>query len=93
MQKKKDGGTRYKGHRKDGRRGKGMHSFDIKTKIYYGDGALDRLTQIPYKKVMIITDPFVVQRYGYDDRQPLDEAKIEFEIFKDVVRTHPLIKW
>ena len=58
---KKNGGTRYKGHRKDGRRGKGMHSFDIKTKIYYGDGALDRLTQIPYKKVMIITDPFVVQ--------------------------------
>ena len=37
-----------------------MKSFDIKTKIYFGENALDRLTDIPYKRVMIITDPFVV---------------------------------
>ena len=93
MQKKKDGGTRYKGHRKDGRRGKGMHSFDIKTKIYYGDGALDRLTQIPYKKVMIITDPFVVQSgMVMMITSRLDEAKIEFEVFKDVVPDPPIDK-
>ena len=91
--KKKDGGTRYKGHRKDGRRGKGMHSFDIKTKIYYGDGALDRLTQIPYKKVMIITDPFVVQSgMVMMITSRLDEAKIEFEVFKDVVPDPPIDK-
>ena len=93
QKKKKDGGTRYKGHRKDGRRGKGMHSFDIKTKIYYGDGALDRLTQIPYKKVMIITDPFVVQSgMVMMITSRLDEAKIEFEVFKDVVPDPPIDK-
>ena len=93
QKKKKDGGTRYKGHRKDGRRGKGMHSFDIKTKIYYGDGALDRLTQIPYTKVMIITDPFVVQSgMVMMITSRLDEAKIEFEVFKDVVPDPPIDK-
>ena len=77
----------------DSRRGKGMHSFDIKTKIYYGDGALDRLTQIPYKKVMIITDPFVVQSgMVMMITSRLDEAKIEFEVFKDVVPDPPIDK-
>ena len=38
-----------------------MKSFEIKTKIFFGEGALDRLKELPYKKVMIITDPFVVQ--------------------------------
>ena len=38
-----------------------MKSFDIKTKIYFGDNALDRLADLPYKKALIITDPFVVK--------------------------------
>ena len=45
-----------------------MKSFDIKTKIYFGDNALDRLADLPYKKALIITDPFVVKkRYAADD--------------------------
>lgn len=70
-----------------------MHSFDIRTKIYYGEGALDRLTQIPYKKVLIITDPFVVQSgmiMMISSR--LEEAQIEFDVFKDVVPDPPIEK-
>lgn len=38
-----------------------MKSFDIRTTIHFGDHALDRLVDIPYRRVMIITDPYVVQ--------------------------------
>ena len=38
-----------------------MKSFDIKTKIYFGDQALDRLAEIPYQRVLVITDPFMAQ--------------------------------
>lgn len=70
-----------------------MKSFDIKTKIYFGDNALDRLSQLPHKKVMIITDPFVIksgmiQMITYR----LNEAKIEFEIFDEVVPDPPVEK-
>ncbi len=70
-----------------------MHSFDIRTKIYYGDGALDRLREIPYKKVMVITDPFVVQSgmiMMISSR--LEEAGIAYEVFKDVVPDPPIEK-
>ena len=36
-------------------------TFEMKTAIHFGDNALDRLKEIPYKRVLIITDPFVVQ--------------------------------
>ena len=38
-----------------------MNTFEMKTAIHFGDNALDRLKEIPYKRVLIITDPFVVQ--------------------------------
>ena len=38
-----------------------MKSFDIKTRIYFGDQALDRLAEIPYQKVLVITDPFIAR--------------------------------
>lgn len=31
-----------------------MKSFDIKTKVYFGDNALDRLSEIPYKKYWLL---------------------------------------
>ena len=37
-----------------------MKEFDIKTKIYFGQDSLDRLKAMPYQRVMIIADPFVV---------------------------------
>ena len=70
-----------------------MKSFEIKTKIYFGDQALDRLKDIPYKKVLVITDPFVVKS-GMIGMivTPLSEAGIEYDIFDDVVPDPPIEK-
>ena len=38
-----------------------MKTFEMKTAIHFGSNALDRLKEIPYKRVLVITDPFVVQ--------------------------------
>lgn len=70
-----------------------MNSFDIRTKIYFGDNALDRLNDLPYKKVMIITDPFIAESGMLrliTDR--LAQAFISFKVFSDVVPDPPLEK-
>ena len=36
-----------------------MKTFEMKTVIHFGDNALDRLAELPYKKVLVITDPFI----------------------------------
>ncbi|MBR4139187.1 MAG: iron-containing alcohol dehydrogenase [Lachnospiraceae bacterium] len=70
-----------------------MKSFGIHTQIYFGEGALERLQQIPYKKVLIITDPFVVASGMIDlITHPLENARIEYSIFKDVVPDPPVEK-
>ena len=48
-----------------------MKTFGMKTVIHFGDNALDRLREIPYKRVLIITDPFVVQSKMIDQRAAL----------------------
>lgn len=70
-----------------------MKSFDIKTKIYFGDQALDRLMEIPYHKVLVITDPFMAQSNMINlITDPLKKGNIEFDIFKDVVPDPPIEK-
>ena len=70
-----------------------MRSFEIKTKIFFGDQALDRLAEIPYNKVLIITDPFMAQSSMFNlVTDPLKRANKEFEIFKDVVPDPPIEK-
>ena len=70
-----------------------MKSFDIKTKIYFGDNALDRLADLPYKKALIITDPFVVKSGMIDMiTKPLQAGGKEFDIFCDVVPDAPVGK-
>lgn len=70
-----------------------MNSFDIKTKIYFGDQALDRLVDIPYKKVLVITDPFIANSSMIKlVTNPLDQGHKEYEIFNDVVPDPPLEK-
>ncbi len=70
-----------------------MKSFDIRTKIYFGDNALDRILELSYKKILIITDPFI-EKSGLltlvTDR--LQQAFIDFDIFSDVVPDPPLEK-
>ncbi len=70
-----------------------MRSFEIKTKVFFGDQALDRLAEIPYNKVLIITDPFMAQSSMFNlVTDPLKRANKEFEIFKDVVPNPPIEK-
>lgn len=68
-----------------------MKSFEIRTKIFFGDDALDRLTQLPYKKVFIITDPFVVKS-GMIQMVTirLNDASCDFEIFDGVIPDPPV---
>lgn len=39
-----------------------MKTFEMKTVIHFGDNSLDRLAELPYKKVLVITDPFICKR-------------------------------
>ena len=56
-----------------------MKSFEIKTRIFFGEQALDHLKELPYRKILIITDPFVVQSRMIDlITAPLIEAKIDY---------------
>ena len=66
-----------------------MKSFKIKTDIYFGEGALDRLKEIGNKKVFIITDPFMVKSGTINkitDR--LNGAQVS--IFSDIVPDPPI---
>lgn len=70
-----------------------MKSFDIRTKIYFGQDSLDRLKDLPYKKALIITDPFV-EKSGMllMITSRLNEAFIDYTVFSDVVPDPPLDK-
>ena len=59
-----------------------MKTFGMKTVIHLGENALERLEQIPYKRVLIITDPFVVQSKMIDlITAPLEKGRIEYDFF------------
>ncbi len=70
-----------------------MKSFDIKTKIYFGDNSMDRVRQLPYRRILIVTDKF----FSGSDllhlvTQPLSESNKEFRVFNDVVPDPPIEK-
>ena len=70
-----------------------MKSFDIKTKIYFGEQALDRLTEIPYNKILIITDPFMAESSLIQlITEPLKKGNKQFEIYKNIVPDPPIDK-
>lgn len=70
-----------------------MKSFDIKTKIVFGEGALARLTQLQAARAFIVADPFAVKggliRYI---TEPLDRAGIHYTVFDDVIPDPPVEK-
>ena len=70
-----------------------MKQFHIDTEIFFGENALDRLSQIPFKSAIIIADPFVVNS-GMATllTARLDKAHIEYQIFTDVVPDPPVEK-
>lgn len=62
-----------------------MKKFEVITDIYFGESALDRLSQLEYKRVFIISDPFVVESGLIRHiTRPLDRGNIEYELYTDV---------
>ncbi len=49
--------------------------------------ALDRLSEIPYKKVLVITDPFLAQSSMINlITDPLKKGHIEYDIYQEATR-------
>ena len=70
-----------------------MKSFEIKTKIHFGDNALERLAQMPFNRVLVITDPFIAKGPMIKMiTDPLDRAGKTYEVFHDVVPDAPIDK-
>ena len=70
-----------------------MKYFEVKTKVCFGERALDHLLELPYGRVWVVADPFVV-RCGMIRQVTgrLEQAKIEYEVFDDVVPDPPVEK-
>ena len=70
-----------------------VKEFDIKTKIYFGPDALDRLKALPYHRCLIVTDPFVVSS-GLIKliTEPLEHNNAMYRIFDQVVPDPPIEK-
>ncbi len=70
-----------------------MTHFDIRTHIYFGDNALNRLLELPYKTVLIIADPFVVTSgLIHQLTVRLQQANISWKVFQDIVPDPPVEK-
>ena len=68
-----------------------MKSFEIKTKIHFGDNALERLAQMPYQRILVITDPFIAKGPMIQlITEPLERSGKTYEIFCDVVADAPI---
>ncbi len=70
-----------------------MKEFHIGTEIYFGESALDRLSQIGFDRVIILADPFVVTS-GLCEHvtKRLDSAGISYALFTDIVPDPPVDK-
>lgn len=70
-----------------------MNSFEIKTKIFFGENSLDQLRNLPYKKVLVITDPFIAKGPMISMiTDPLKKGQIDYDLFFDVVPDAPIGK-
>ena len=70
-----------------------MKQFYINTEIFFGESALDRLYELPFSSILIITDPFVVSSGMITlMTNRLDKAHIEYDLFTDVVPDPPVEK-
>ena len=69
----------------------GMKAFQIPTKVWFGSGALDRLREVPWRRVLVVADPFVVKSgviRQVTDR--LEAAGAAHAVFDQVVPDPPV---
>lgn len=70
-----------------------MNTFEMRTVIHFGDNSLDRLRTLPYKRVLVISGPIVVQSGMIDlITAPLQKGGITYDLFYDVVPDAPVGK-
>ncbi len=68
-----------------------MEQFTLKTKVSFGDNALERLSQLPYRKVLIVTDAFIAKGdMIHLITKPLEQGGIAYQIFDDVKPDPPI---
>lgn len=70
-----------------------MKEFHIGTQIYFGESALDRLSELDFENVIILADPFVVTSGLVEHvTKRLDAAHIRYTLFTDIVPDPPVDK-
>ncbi len=70
-----------------------MKEFHIGTQIYFGESALDRLSDIGFERVIIMADPFVVTSGLVKHvTHRLEGAGIQYDLFTDIVPDPPVEK-
>ena len=66
-----------------------MKEFSFSTRIFFGEGALERLRKVSGKRVLIVTDKFMYQS-GVADRVASHLTDCEVTVFPDVVPDPPI---
>lgn len=66
-----------------------MKTFELKTKVKFGAQALSFLTTLSGKRVLIVTDPFMVKS-GMIDHITKELKGAEYSIFSDIVPDPPM---
>lgn len=70
-----------------------MKEFEVKTKVFFGVTALDRLYDIPYTRIFIIADPFTVESdLIHHVTRRLERVHSEYTVYSDVVPDPPIDK-
>ena len=70
-----------------------MKTFEVKTKINFGERALDRLLDFTNERVLIIADPFVVSSgLIHQVMQRLNRTQAVCEVYQDVIPDPPVEK-
>ncbi|MGY3723854.1 Alcohol dehydrogenase, class IV [Granulicatella balaenopterae] len=63
-----------------------MEIYNMPTKIYHGQGSLLALNELDMKRVLIISDPFMVKSKRVEDiTNILDSKEIEYLVFSDII--------
>ena len=66
-----------------------MNTFDIKTKVHFGEGSLKALNELKGKKVFIVTDPFMVKS-GTITKITDELQQSTYTVFSEIVPDPPI---
>ena len=68
-----------------------MKEFHMPTRIFFGEGALERLEQLPQRSALFVADPFVVRSGMLDALSShLDRAGIRWTVYAEVIPDPPM---